>query len=137
MSPKRSSPGLKPFNRAFMVSFSLPSLRMFKLNEPPGSMKDSTARSFATATVNAGGLNDAWETQEANIADCTSPFFAVTAHKEPTMRPTAASVCDIPENVSDCTRLDSAFWPVLISSERVALSLFQILRTFAKFLPLV
>ena len=59
MSPKRSSPGAKPFNKAFMVSFSLPSLRMLRLKLPPGSMKDSTARSLATATVIDGGLKEA------------------------------------------------------------------------------
>ena len=44
------------------------------------------------------------------MADCASPFLAVTAHKEPTMRPTAASVSVTLAKVSAWTLLDSAFF---------------------------
>jgi hypothetical protein len=36
--------------------------------------------------VSAGGLKLAWLTQEASMADCASPLFAVTAHSDPTIR---------------------------------------------------
>mmetsp|Transcript_11194 Transcript_11194/g.47759 ORF Transcript_11194/g.47759 Transcript_11194/m.47759 type:complete len:310 (-) Transcript_11194:361-1290(-) len=96
MSPKRFSPGAKGLSSALMVSFSLPCCNTFKLNVAPFSRKLSTARSFATATVSAGGLKDAWLTHDASMALCASPFFAVTAHSEPTIRPTAAAVSDCP-----------------------------------------
>mmetsp|Transcript_3587 Transcript_3587/g.14658 ORF Transcript_3587/g.14658 Transcript_3587/m.14658 type:complete len:255 (-) Transcript_3587:723-1487(-) len=98
MSPKRFSPGLKGFSSAFMVSFSLPAWSTFRLKLLPFSRNDSTARSLATATVSAGGLNDAWLTHDASIADCASSFLAVTAQSEPTILPTAAVVSDCPKD---------------------------------------
>ncbi len=54
-------------------------------------IKDSIARSLATATVKPGGSKLACVTQEATIAPLLSPFLVVIIYKPPLIRPMALS----------------------------------------------
>mmetsp|Transcript_33216 Transcript_33216/g.93131 ORF Transcript_33216/g.93131 Transcript_33216/m.93131 type:complete len:256 (+) Transcript_33216:1349-2116(+) len=89
---KRSSPGLKGLRKCFMAAFSWPSASTLMATFDPGKMRPSAARSLATATVSAGGLNAACETHEASSAEAASSARHVRMHREPTMRPTASAV---------------------------------------------
>mmetsp|Transcript_3556 Transcript_3556/g.13123 ORF Transcript_3556/g.13123 Transcript_3556/m.13123 type:complete len:206 (+) Transcript_3556:179-796(+) len=102
MSPNLFSPGENGFKSAFMVSFSSPCRNTFRLKQDPFKRNDSTARSFATATVKQGGLNEACDTHDANIALCASPFLAVTAQSDPTIRPTALATSLAPAAAPPC-----------------------------------
>mmetsp|Transcript_13256 Transcript_13256/g.45867 ORF Transcript_13256/g.45867 Transcript_13256/m.45867 type:complete len:227 (-) Transcript_13256:1405-2085(-) len=94
----RSSPGLKDFSSALETGLAASVPSTFSTNRPPGSTSPSTARSFATATVRAGGSKLACDTQETSEALRASPSIAVSAHREPTTRPTAFSVSEAPDS---------------------------------------
>lgn len=57
MPAKRFSPGANGLRNCFMAGICLPCSRIFKTNSLPLYMRDSIARSLATAIVKPGGLN--------------------------------------------------------------------------------
>mmetsp|Transcript_183 Transcript_183/g.725 ORF Transcript_183/g.725 Transcript_183/m.725 type:complete len:265 (-) Transcript_183:1046-1840(-) len=86
---KRSAPGGKRIRKCFMMGSKPSSGRQFRTNLSPTCISDSIARSFAIATVNPNGSNEACATHDATIALVAVPCAAVTTYKPPDTRPSA------------------------------------------------